>query len=217
MTDIRPIVYIPLERNVPSVVFYRLVNVLRQWPFMERPYDATDTAINAAILSFLETDYTHLVLLGMDHKHAPDVVHRLVKRVEEDPTRLIVGGLNVVRKLPFTPALFVKDADGDWCSVVDWEPGLTGPECLIGMGCTIFAREVFERVPWPWFYSDWSTLKPGEWPSMDTSFCKRALAAGIGIWCDITPIESPHLMETFVSTETFKTHRDASRAMRPKE
>jgi len=203
--DIKPVVAIPLERSISysDDVFPWLVAVAQQgWKFLFLPYTRIDTARNRFGLHFLKTDATHLVMLDIDHRHPFDVVQKLVARVQEDPSRLVVAGLYFRRSQPYDPLMFRVDDTGVY-AIVDWEPGELLQVDGLATGAIIIAREVFERLEFPWFRYVYA--KEDEFPGEDTYFCNQCNAAGIKLWVD-TGNQSEHLYPGRINEAVFRAY-----------
>jgi glycosyltransferase involved in cell wall biosynthesis len=206
--DVRPIIGVPLERCVPYAdeTFWAFIAIAQQgWPFIKLPYTRVDVARNQFARHVLDSDFTHLVMLDLDHDHRHDVVHRLVKRVEEDRNRLVVSGLNFRRGQPYDPIAFVVQ-EGETYAVADWEPGEIMPVDLIGCGCVIVAREVFEQLPGPpWFWNDYRGAAFDNWPGEDITFSRLCRENGIQLWVD-TATSSDHLIDGRVNEAVYRAY-----------
>jgi hypothetical protein len=162
-----------------------------------------DVARNTYAADLLKSEHTHLLMLDSDHIHPPDIVQRLARWMVEDPARLVVGGLNFRRGEPFDPCAYVKDEDGAVLGLTDWGDLV---EChSIGTGCILISREVFERIPPPWFGYDVTAFP--EYPSDDIFFCNLCRQHDIKLFCDTTTT-SPHLIESAVGKDTFVNYFD---------
>jgi len=201
----KPVVFIPMMQSLPFAdeVWPRINEIARYGtPFIYQPYMFADRARNEAAKELLDSDKTHIVMLDADHRHPTDVVHRLCRRVIEDPERLVVGGLNFKRNAPFSPLACYVSEQGIY-RPHEWEPECAEVDA-IGTGCIIIAREVFEQVEWPWFINDphYPSKTLG---SHDNYFCQKAKEAGIKIWCDFT-LTSPHGGTHWVTEQTYRTY-----------
>ena len=87
----------------------------------------------------------------------------------------IVSGLyRAKRRDGFPYAMWTKTADGGYANTLSWTP--EGSNWVkvdsIGMGFCLIKREVFEKVPYPWFV--WDNLEPSE----DFYFCEKVKQYG---------------------------------------
>ncbi|OGV68125.1 MAG: hypothetical protein A3K18_28150, partial [Lentisphaerae bacterium RIFOXYA12_64_32] len=172
--------------------------------FFMQPAMRTDVARNRYAESLLASDFTHLLMLDCDHDHPVDLVQRLSRRVEEDPSREIIGALCFRRSPPYDPLAIRETADGRWLPIDGQDVGVV-PCDVVGTGAILIARTVFERLARPWFYYDYQGAAMDLWPGEDTSFCIKAREAGIQAWVDTSTV-SPHLGEVAVEREIFLGH-----------
>ncbi len=117
--------------------------------------------------------FTHLLWLDDDHTFPPDLACRLASHDQDMVSALYYG-----RTSPHYPVVYVKDPSEEYKHF----PLIETPACLfeadaVGFGALLMRRDVFERVPAPWFTLDW---KAGE----DIAFCVKAKEHGVRIWCD---------------------------------
>jgi hypothetical protein len=215
MAEVRVIVGVPPERNIPEPVWWHFLAIAqRGYPFIRIPPVRIDLARNLFGVHFVRTceaqnvantpAYTHLVMLDMDHAHWPNVVEKLRARVAEDPSRLVVSGTYYRRCEPHDPNGWIVDAAGHFSNPLETAPGVYRRDRL-GLGCVIIAREVFERIPPPWFYftydaTNWERGFDGH--GEDIVFTGLCQQAGIACWQDVG-IESPHLVNGWVTRETY--------------
>lgn len=194
---------IPMERSVQDAAFVHFWNVARRgWPLIDHLYGRTDVNRNKMARLLLETDFTHLFMMDLDHLHPADIVERHARWVLEDPTRLVVGGLHFRRGEPFEPCAFVFGPDNALHAPVEWEPGLA-PVHALGHGTILIHRSVFERLGQPWWAYDYGSAEEGVYPSEDMYFSYLCREAGITLWCDTTTT-SPHLITSVVDEGTFR-------------
>ncbi len=200
---IRIAVGIPMERTVLDAAFlYFWAIAQRGWPLLERLYGRTDVQRNQFARALLETDFTHLMMLDLDHIHPPDVIERHARWVLDDPRREVVGGLHFRRGEPFEPCAFVFGPDGELHAPADWEAGLYKVHA-IGHGTLLVARRVFEVLPQPWWAYNYAYAEEGKFPSEDMWFCYQLREHGLPMWCDTT-ITSPHLVTNTVDEDTWR-------------
>lgn len=188
-----------------SHVFYDFWSIAQQGlPIMKMPYGRTDMVRNKLAIELLKTDFTHLLMLDVDHKHPWDIVQRLSRWVLLDPKKLVIGGLNFRRGPPYDPCCYLRGKDGKLYPPVEWTPGLIRVDA-IGTGSILIAREVFERLPPPWFYNDYSRVWEDEWPGEDLGFSQLCRDNGIEMWVDTTTT-SPHMIDGWVDETSFRQY-----------
>lgn len=133
-------------------------------------YDAREQAAEY----FLQSDCDSLLFLDSDMVPPADM---LVKLIEHN--KPIVSALAFRRVPNYEPCIFKTVEEGNSQIYHNYPKGLI-EVAGVGMACTLIKREVFEKVPQPWFTPN----KLGE----DLAFCKRATETGIPIFCDTTLI-----------------------------
>lgn len=201
----RILVFIPMFPALPyaSEVFYDFLRIAVQGPaFLEGGHTRVDLARELAVRRFVESDFTHLLMLDADHKHPARIIQRLARWVIMKPEIKIVGGLNFRRGEPYDPCAYVLGEDNTYYAPREWEKGLLEVD-RIGTGSLMVHRDVFEAIREPWFYHDGSGEFSDGWFSEDIVFCKKAKDAGFRIFCDTSTI-SPHLISGFVDDNTYK-------------
>ena len=185
-------------------VFYDFWEIAAQGtPIIRMPYGRTDLVRNKVALALLESDYTHILYLDVDHKHPPNILQSLARWVLADPERLVVGGLNFRRGEPYDACAYkLGSGDGRVYPIVEWERGLIEVDA-IGTGSLLVSRKVFERIEPPWFANDYSRVMWDEWPGEDLWFCRLCREAGIKMYCDTT-VTSPHMIDATVDETVFR-------------
>src|SRR3990172_3908985 len=106
----RPVVGVLLERSLSHAdkVIYPLLSIAQQgFPFISINHGRTDLVRNKMALHLLQSHFTHLIMLDIDHIHPGDIVQRLMKPFIDDRSLRVVGGLNFRRGEPFDPCAFV--------------------------------------------------------------------------------------------------------------
>lgn len=201
----RVVVAMPKERVMPNCGHMSMVKIAqRGYPIMDLPYARTDVARNQFAEDLLESAFTHIVMLDSDHEHPDDIVENLLRWVILDKTRLVIATATHRRGAPYDVLMFLPDGDGGMYSPVDYPEGLLrvrneyGPG-IVGTGAILIAREVFEKLEWPWFAYEYP--KQGHYPTEDVYFSKKCNAAGIDLWVDTT-ISCPHLTDSYITKQT---------------
>lgn len=214
--DTKPIAAWPWPRVVAGVlqeramshsddVFYNFWAIAQQGlPVIPMPYGRTDVTRNKMAIQLLRSDHTHLLMLDIDHKHPWDIVQRLARWVLADKEIKVVGGINFRRSAPFEPCAGYWGNDDLWYPPTEWKPGLLKVD-MLGTGSILIAREVFELIPPPWFYNDYSMAWKDIWPGEDIMFSKLCNEYGIDLYVDTTTT-SPHLADSLIGEGTFKQH-----------
>ena len=75
----------------------------------------------------------------------------------------------------------------------------TGLQSVVGMGTgyMMVKREVFEKIPEPWFDFKWADNKHTAFLGEDIGFCMKASEQGIEMWCD-TDCTATHSKEVLL-------------------
>lgn len=156
-------VYAPLK-FVPSPYFEKRVFGCRGVPW--------DVARNMLVKEALKDPLvTHLMWIDTDivFEQPPDpneAIHRLIQCNEP-----IVSGIYRARqKSGFNYAMCFKHPQG-FVPIKEWTGNWLKVD-VVGFGCVLVRREVFERIPYPWF------LWIDEHPSEDFNFCLKAAEHG---------------------------------------
>lgn len=203
----RILIFIPQERSCPGGSFYDFLAIASQGhPILELGYSRTMVVRNKAATHFLQTRATHLLMLDIDHKHPRDIVQRLVRWVIQDPTKLVVGGMNFRRGAPYEPCAFIYDESGNAFAPAEWPRGLIKVD-ILGTGSILIAREVFETIQPPWFYDLYDSVWQDIWPGEDAGFARECHKHGIDQWMDTTTT-SPHLIDGVVDESVFRAYLD---------
>lgn len=204
----RILVGVPLERAMSFTegVFYNFWSIAQQGvPIIQMPYGRIDVTRNKFAVSLLQSDFTHLLMLDIDHKHPKNIVQRLARWVITKPEIKVVGGLNFRRSEPFDPCCGFWGKDGRYYPPAEWGKGLIKVD-ILGTGSILIDREVFEIIPPPWFYFDYSKVWADDWISEDVIFSKLCNQYNIDLYVDTTTT-SPHITTGLVDAETFRMHR----------
>ena len=168
-----------------------------------------------------------ILILGADQEYEPDLLCRLVARVEQGcevisalvPTRGMLGRWDMQ---PFQPMAWRLKSNG--LGPIRWDNG--GREAVetvkredgelqridfIGSGCLMFHRDHILMLKRPWFKEKIDPETQNRTASMDTTFVFRLHdEAGAQVWCDTTiRIRHLHLFpvdDTF--SERFKDYAE---------
>lgn len=203
--DVRPLIGIPMERTVTDIAFLRFWEIARESniPLIQLPYGRCDVNRNRIARFLMSTDYTHVIMLDLDHIHPIDIAERLLRWQVDDPKKLVVGGLNFMRAKPYEACAYLKvPYDNELHSIVRWDEGIAKVDA-IGFGCISFSREVFDIIPDPWFRTIYTS--PNDFPGEDMYFSEQCHKYGVDIWCD-TSTTSPHIGVDLVDQEFFHTY-----------
>jgi hypothetical protein len=194
---------IPMGPVVDDWAFLSFWDIARKgWPLLKVPYDRPDVNRNKIGLQLLESEFTHVVMLDLDHTHPSDVVERLLRWPWSDPEKLVVGGLSVRRCEPFEPTFYLRGPDGLFYAPVDIEPGLI-EVARMGHGAVLISRQVLETIPPPWWRYTYTEGEAGHFSTEDFYFCARCEEYGIKLWVDTT-CHSPHIRKELATIETFR-------------
>lgn len=197
---IAPVVAILPERTIPEDTFWAFAKIIGQgWPLFAQPTMPTDRARNSYAQALLKSDFTHVVMLDIDHQHPPDIVQRLGKWVAQDESREVVTALAFRRCKPHDPCAFIQQ-EGKYYAIAEYAPGLHRVDAT-GLAAAMISRKVFERMPYPWFAFEY---QDGEWVGEDFYFCQKCARYGISIWVDTLTV-TPHMRVEWTDE---RTHRE---------
>jgi hypothetical protein len=132
------------------------------------------------ILNALEVEprISHILMLDSDMTFPADTAHWLAWRNEP-----IVLANYVKRVIPTLPTM--RGMDGRLLATLDHSTGLQ-PVKYGGLGVCMVHREVFERVPRPWFHFEWYQDAKGVWKMRgeDVYFFDKCREHGYQVLCD---------------------------------
>lgn len=143
-----------------------------------------------------------LLMLDTDHAPEPDLVLRMVDRLETYKLDVLTG-IYQFKGPPYSPVLYLKDGEG-YRPVGSWRPQEEGSEGLFqvdaaGGGCLMVRRKVFDRIKKELNEEPFDRLHPfGE----DMSFFKRLERLDIKCYCD-AKIECFHLQTRGITLEDY--------------
>lgn len=225
MTEPRVAVGIPHLGNLPGYFFDSMSSM--HFPggahgFIRVENKPVDTARNAIAKTFLENErFTHLMWFDADMTFHPETVARLL--AHDLP---IVSGLYLARTDTPIPHMYnfnrVDPKDGmtwydslagdyaewlkctpehkerpnAWC--FDPDPAALIKVDAVGFGCVLMAREVIEKMEYPYFEAD-----PETGGAEDFDFCEKAKRAGFQVFCDMTVQANHCIREGFIGREEF--------------
>ncbi len=188
-----------------SYVFYDFWDIAMQGvPIIKMPYIRTDIARNKMAIQLLMSNYTHLLMMDIDHRHPMEIIQRLARWVLLRPEIQVVGGMNFRRGEPFDPCcgFWTDEDDGSIGRPTEWDKGILKVD-MLGTGSILIAREVFELIPPPWFGFDYSLVWKDKWPGEDIWFSKLCDEYGVDKYVDTT-CTSPHMTTAMITEETFR-------------
>ena len=171
-------------------------------------YTRTDLARNKAGAELLKTNYTHLIMLDIDHRHPVDIVQKLCfwllwdKFTKAGKNIQVLGGINFRRSAPHDPCAHLFGSDGAIYAPAEWDKGLMEVDA-IGTGSILIAREVFETIPPPWFWNPYDNVWNDVWPGEDMGFSRKCREFGIKMYVD-TQLTSPHIVEAEIGEREFR-------------
>lgn len=122
--------------------------------------------------------FSHILWLDSDHTFNPDLACHLARHMA-DPYVDAVSALYFARTGSTLPVVYVKDlSDNEFKHFpLVWPPEELFECDAVGFGAILMKRDVFDRVPEPWFTLDY---RSGE----DIAFCVQAKKHGVHFFCD---------------------------------
>lgn len=147
-----------------------------------QPWDA---ARNTLVQKMKDTNSNWLFFLDSDVICPPTTIERLLSH------RLpIVSGLYYTRHSPINPAMWSDAGDkAHFVSITQFQVGSLVEAHVVGMGCCLIHRSVFDKLENPYF--KWTNGFQENGVSEDFYFCNKAREAGFKIFVD-TAVQCEH-------------------------
>ena len=156
-------------------------------------------ARNAIVKSALQWGCDYILMLDDDHildvdkgnpvwEYSPrfGFIETLLKHLESDPQKGIVGGLYVQRGREAFPVIMKEFESGPSFMLHEEITGTLQQVDITGGGCMLIRKEVFEKISDPWFGPEFEF-------GTDIQICRKVREAGFSVWCD-TSIHIGHVM-----------------------
>jgi len=164
-----------------------------------------DVNRNACVRKAQETDSEYIFFIDHDNVMDP---HMLVRLLQYNVP--IVGALYFERGYPHLPVVYTFPSDeeeeeqGTVKVLHDYPKGLIQVD-VIGLGCSLFKMEVFEKIPYPWFSYEY---KGNKWGTEDIAFFHKAKDYNIPVYID-TEHTCGHLSVYEVTEGDWLFHKEA--------
>lgn len=163
-----------------------------------KPKSAQHRARNAIVEAAVATFCDYLLMLDDDQiidieKHlgpndSYDFLMKLVKHLEDDPKKGIVGALYFQRGATCDPVIMYRNPPGyTFYQMQDISRRLQKVD-VTGGGAMCINMKVFDKIESPWFMDEMAVSS-----GTDIQICDKVAKAGWEIWCD-TSIELGHIM-----------------------
>jgi hypothetical protein len=135
-------------------------------------------AIKEYVNPVTEEKFSHVLWLDSDHIFNPDLCCQLARHML-NPDIDAISALYFARSGKPLPVAYVKDFSDDEHKhfPLVWPPPTLCEVDAIGFGALLMKRDVFDRVPKPWFTLDY---RSGE----DIAFCVQAKKHGVRFFLD---------------------------------
>jgi GT2 family glycosyltransferase len=149
-------------------------------------------ARNAIVKAALQHNADYLLMLDDDHIIGIndtnwDFLQRLIKHLENDPKKGIVGGLYYQRGGDTYPVC-MQEHEGGYFFIHHSEiTGKLQKMSVVGGGCMLLRMSMFDKLEEPWFGPEYEY-------GTDIQICRQAEKAGFEVWID-TSVEIGHLMK----------------------
>lgn len=163
-----------------------------------RPVDYTRNGIIQQFLILPE--FTHLFLLDSDTEPPLDCIDKLLAL----DVPIASGCYPVLMQAGLRWALANKDNDGRY-RLLEWLQDEPFEVDAGGAGCLLVARDVFDKVKWPWF--QWVNNEDGSQVSEDIYFFRKCNENGLRITVEPTVICNHHKEINLTSLMRAKQNR----------
>lgn len=142
------------------------------------------------LVDSIEGDW--LLQLDTDHAFDPDLLARLLLRMNKYDAD-VVGGFYLHKKPPYNPTIWGFIGDDDKAAYqTDWPTGEILEVGVVGTGCLLARRQVFERIVDELGEHPFSTAEYSHTIGEDFAFARRCKKLGIRIIVD-PEVECHHL------------------------
>lgn len=163
-----------------------------------------DEIRNRIALKFLESDSDFLIYLDYDNGLPTDWLDLFMEDFENPDVKIVSGayffkgdredmvaGIHPPH-LPYGTFLWLQK-ESFAAPLVNLSKVAASDFGIVGFGCVMLRREVFETMSYPWFYTKYVPVESGVlyWGE-DSGFCENAKNSGIDIYLD-QRIKSPHM------------------------
>jgi hypothetical protein len=149
----------------------------------------------------LKLGCTHFWLIDGDMDFPADILIRLFKLLREGAD--LAGGLCYRGYPPHEPIAKHPSKRGNMKPLIDFQFGDIIEPAGTGTACLLVKREVFEKVPRPWFSIIRDTKDPLKIvKSLDFHFTSRAVELGFKLWID-TSKDVGHLKEIGINRDFY--------------
>lgn len=166
-----------LGRNTDHDYFMAIKSKSEQFRARNSIVDAA-IQIDADYLLFLDDDHVINWENSFESSSRYGFVEKLVRHLEDDSQRAIVGCLYYHRGGECRPVLMKQGDDGGYYYMRDDEiTGSLQEVAVQGGGCMLIDMNLFSRIPSPWF-------EPETGLGTDLQICQKAKEAGRTVWCD---------------------------------
>lgn len=147
-----------------------------------------DHARNALVKEMIRVNYDWIFFLDDDVLPPPDAFEKLRAH-----GKLAASGLYFRRTLPLIPVA-LHDTMPYPSPIGGYLPGQQIEVDLVGAGCLLLHKKIFETLPKPWFEwrRDREDLPERERVSEDFAFCRKLREYGVKILLD-TSVECTHM------------------------
>ena len=164
-----------------------------------------DSARNMIVMNAMDIpEATHILMIDDDEVFPPDMLIKLLEHDED-----VVGGLAFKRNNDFQPCVFKRKGENFYPMLPNYYQEVDA----IGTGAVLFKKEVFQKIPYPWFETYYEKGAPEKHWSVDFDFCKKAAANGVKIFCDpsfeIGHVALPQIVGRNEFMHYIETHKDA--------
>jgi len=151
-------------------------------------------ARNSLANDFLKSDADYLFFVDNDTGVPIEGLKRLIDRKKD-----IISGLYFQRFPPYNPTMkkvqMNEFKNPQYLPITDYPEGVIEAD-IVGAGCLLISRRVFDSMPEPYFFS------PEHDYSEDTYFCFEAKKAGFTIYVDTT-VKCKHDTMTTIDETAF--------------
>ena len=198
---------LPHQGNLPAEFVEKVWGPLRfvplDWcdkvPLMCR-VPSLPLARNILAQQSLDAKATHLFWIDSDHVFEQPDPNEALRLLYMCDAPIVAGLYRAKQKVGFNYAAWLK-VEGGYTPIREWTGNWIKVD-VTGIGCSLIKREVFEKVPKPWFH--W---EEDDAPSEDFDFFEKANRKGYEVRI-FTDVRLSHLGDLKVLSDGSVTTRD---------